>query len=269
MPPKNANKTKQATPETAAATASAPAPAPAPTPVPEPAVEPAPKKKRAPKAAAAAAAAATTPVEPVAAPEPMAVDDDDMSSLGTVSTGGLGSVITRGMDVDDALAQLEKDMSADLRTIQASCSRLNKNFTAYKRKSDLKIKATSRLVGKQKRIKRRSPPELDENGVPKPRAMSGFSKPLLVSDEIMEFLGKPIGTPVLRAEIATAIAVYAKANGLISPENKRKFFPDAKMRALLRMPESVDVESLYFGVQRYLTQHIKAPVPASAPAPTP
>ena len=82
---------------------------------------------------------------------------------------------------------------------------------------------------------------------------SGFVKPTPISDELAEFIGKPIGTEMCRYEVSKIMNSYINDNGLKDSENGRKINPDEKLRNLLRLKE--EDELTYFNLQRYMKHH--------------
>jgi chromatin remodeling complex protein RSC6 len=102
--------------------------------------------------------------------------------------------------------------------------------------------------------------DLDDYTPPTPppeRKPSGFLKPMLISDELAMFLGKPLGTEMTRVDVNKELIAYIKDNDLQDKENSRKINPkinpDEKLSNLLRLKE--DDELTYFNLQRYLKHH--------------
>ncbi len=60
-------------------------------------------------------------------------------------------------------------------------------------------------------------------------ANSAFMKPMKVSDELAEVVGKG---PMPRSEFVKALWVYIKKNNLQDPKNKRNIVADAKLKAV-------------------------------------
>jgi len=95
---------------------------------------------------------------------------------------------------------------------------------------------------------------------PTPRPMStnrvplGFVKPQKISNELAEFLGKPVGTEMLRTEAARIINYYIRDHHLQDPQNGKVINPDAKLRALLKI--GANDELTYFNISRYISPHI-------------
>ena len=59
------------------------------------------------------------------------------------------------------------------------------------------------------------------------KANSAFMKPLKVSDELAEVVGKG---PMPRSEVVKKLWAYIKKNNLQNPKNKRNIISDAKLK---------------------------------------
>ncbi len=61
------------------------------------------------------------------------------------------------------------------------------------------------------------------------KANSAFMKPLTVSDELAEVVGKG---PMARSEVVKKLWEYIKKNDLQNPKNKRNILADDKLKAV-------------------------------------
>jgi chromatin remodeling complex protein RSC6 len=95
--------------------------------------------------------------------------------------------------------------------------------------------------------------DLDDYTPPPERKPSGFLKPMLISDELAMFLGKPLGSEMTRVDVSHELNAYIEANGLQDQENSRKINPDEKLRKILTLSDGDEVT--YFSLQRYLKHH--------------
>jgi len=89
------------------------------------------------------------------------------------------------------------------------------------------------------------------------KSPSGFAKPCKISDELCDFIGIPRGTEQSRTDVTRFINAYVKQHNLNNPANRREFFPDKKLDAILNVKENVkDGEKVtYFVLQRLISHH--------------
>lgn len=120
-------------------------------------------------------------------------------------------------------------------------------------------KRVAREIKDARKRKRRTTPQLDENGAAKPARLSIFEIPTKLSDDLCVFLGKPKGSEMSRSNVTKAVTTYIKEKGL---KNKHDIKPDAPLKKLLGV---ADTEGLtYFNLQRYLNKHYVKVVKAEA-----
>ena len=111
-------------------------------------------------------------------------------------------------------------------------------------------KRVAREIKDARKRKRRTTPQLDENGAAKPARLSIFEIPTKLSDDLCGFLGKPKGSEMSRSNVTKAVTTYIKEKGL---KNKHDIKPDAALKKLLAVPETEGLT--YFNLQRYLNKH--------------
>lgn len=85
------------------------------------------------------------------------------------------------------------------------------------------------------------------------KSPSGFAKPCKISNELCKFVGIPEGSERSRTDITRFINAYVKEKNLNNPENRREFFPDDKLRAILNVNDKEKVT--YFILQRLIAHH--------------
>jgi chromatin remodeling complex protein RSC6 len=85
------------------------------------------------------------------------------------------------------------------------------------------------------------------------RKPSGFAKSTKISNELCEFMNKPIGSEVARTEVTKYIVDYIKTNGLQKQDNKKYINPDQSLKSLLSVTD--DEEVTYFNIQKYMNRH--------------
>ncbi len=85
---------------------------------------------------------------------------------------------------------------------------------------------------------------------------SGFAKPNKISDELCDFIGVPHGTEKSRTDITRFINAYVKEHNLNKPENKRFILPDTKLKKILNVGDSEEIN--YFILQKLISHHFPA-----------
>lgn len=85
------------------------------------------------------------------------------------------------------------------------------------------------------------------------REPSGFAKPGKVTKELCEFMNKSDGTEIARTEVTRALVAYIKENNLENKENSRIIAPDEKLKVLLGIEDSDELN--YFNIQKYMNKH--------------
>ena len=96
------------------------------------------------------------------------------------------------------------------------------------------------------------------------RQPSGFVKPSVISEELIQFLGKEAGTMMSRVEVSKSINAYITANKLNDKVSGRQINPDAKLATLLKIGK--DEVLTYFNLQRFMSPHFAKSVKAEAAA---
>jgi chromatin remodeling complex protein RSC6 len=85
------------------------------------------------------------------------------------------------------------------------------------------------------------------------RVPCSFVRPQKISNELAEFLGKPVGTEMARTDVSRLINSYIRVNNLQDPQNGRIINPDTKLRTLLKIDENDELT--YFNLQKYMKHH--------------
>ena len=214
---------KMAKKTSSAASASTTSTAPATAPVPAPATKPAKASKT---------SKTDAPVTP-AAPAPVASTDAH----------------TEGSAVEvSSLSSLFSDFGSKLQTLSSGLSTLRSDFRTLERHVAREMRAAQKISKRKRKSGNRAP--------------SGFVKPTLISKELANFLGKPVGTEWARTEVTREINAYIRTHSLQDKENGRKINPDTKLRALLQLKK--DEELTYFNLQKYMSPHFAKATPAVA-----
>lgn len=160
-------------------------------------------------------------------------------------------------DTETSISDNFTEFIQKFQTMLSSFSSLKAELKTLERKTMRQIKIVQKMNNKKKRKGTRAP--------------SGFVKPSPISDELANFLGKPIGCEMARTDVTREINKYIRAHSLQDKDNGRKINPDPPLCKLLRVEP--DIILTYFNLQRYMGPHfpkqIKPLVPAVVPAVVP
>jgi upstream activation factor subunit UAF30 len=185
-------------------------------------------KPKTPKAAKTDAAAPAVPAHPVATPADAHVDG------GAIEASSLSSLFG--------------EFGTKLQTLSSGLSSLRSDFRTLERHVARELRAAQKVSKRKRKSGNRAP--------------SGFVKPTLISKELADFLGKPVGTEWARTEVTREINAYIRQHSLQDKENGRKINPDAKLRSLLQLKKGDELT--YFNLQKYMSPHFAKATPVAA-----
>jgi inorganic triphosphatase YgiF len=185
-------------------------------------------KPKTPKAAKTDAAAPAVPAHPVATSADAHVDG------GAIEASSLSSLFG--------------EFGTKLQTLSSGLSSLRSDFRTLERHVARELRAAQKVSKRKRKSGNRAP--------------SGFVKPTLISKELADFLGKPVGTEWARTEVTREINAYIRQHSLQDKENGRKINPDAKLRSLLQLKKGDELT--YFNLQKYMSPHFAKATPAAA-----
>lgn len=157
---------------------------------------------------------------------------------------------------EPAVEQASADESEDASSEPTTSSRLTKYVSHLKQVADIvsalrtEFKALEKSVTRDIKNAQKSSRKKKASGNRQP---SGFTIPVLISDELARFLGKESGAKMARTEVSKALNVYIKANSLQAELNRRNINADAKLTTLLNLKKGDELS--YFNLQRYLKHH--------------
>jgi chromatin remodeling complex protein RSC6 len=211
------------------------APAPVSVPASTPKVEKTDKTTKAPKTPKTDAPVAPAPATAAATPAPA------------------GDAHTDGPALETSLSSLFSEFGTKLHTLSSGLSSLRSDFRTLERNVAREMRAAQKASKRKRKTGNRAP--------------SGFVKPTLISKELAEFLGKPVGTELARTEVTREINAYIRAHNLQDKENGRKINPDTKLKSLLQVKKGEELT--YFNLQQYMSRHFakaSAAVPVVAAA---
>ena len=84
---------------------------------------------------------------------------------------------------------------------------------------------------------------------------SGFAKPIHITNELCEFMNKPIGTEMARTEVTKKLVDYIKTNQLQKIGKVSTIIPDEKLQNLLGIPNEDIPDLTFFTMQKYMNKH--------------
>jgi chromatin remodeling complex protein RSC6 len=88
----------------------------------------------------------------------------------------------------------------------------------------------------------------------KPRQPSGFQLPVLLSNDLCDFLEIEHNSKMPRTEVTKRLICYISQHQLINPEKKTQIIPDEKLLKLLG--QDIDLSTLTrFTIQKYMNCH--------------
>ena len=82
---------------------------------------------------------------------------------------------------------------------------------------------------------------------------NGFKRPTQISNELCDFFGRPHGTLMARTDVTTELSTYIREHKLQDPKNGRNILPDQKLRKLLRIGKTDELN--IFNMQTYMVPH--------------
>jgi len=205
-------------------------------------------KKKKPVVVPVAAATATTPAGQGAAPTtlsqvpvvlPHVVQATPATTVSSVDASGVVGTTPPVAEAaaDNVLSSIidkVNSLSSHIKEIQASLKVLSKEY-------DKQQKIIEKAQKKRQNAK---------------NSPSGFAKPNKISDELCDFIGVPHGTEKSRTDITRLINAYVKEHNLNKPENKRFILPDTKLKKILNVGDSEEIN--YFILQKLISHHFPA-----------
>jgi chromatin remodeling complex protein RSC6 len=179
----------------------------------------------------------STPVETVAAPEPVAAPVEVAPEPVATETVDLAA------STEPTLEQQFKDILERIAAFRTLATNLNADVKRLQKNVNRTIRESSKRNRKRKGT--------DASG--KKRPPSGFAKPGQISDALCQFLGVPSNTEMARTEVTKHLTKYIKAHSLQDEKDKRSINCDAALSGLLNVGPKDKVT--YFNLQKFMKQH--------------
>ncbi len=144
------------------------------------------------------------------------------------------------------------DLMAKLKSYKKKIEKINKESkpktTKSKKTKDEGDNVPEDEEKEEKVKKTRKPKKVKEEDFP-----SGITKPCRISDELANFLDKPIGTEMTRADVTKELYNYINTNGLQNKSEKVKINLNQPLADLLGIESSQEVT--YFNIQSLMNKH--------------
>jgi len=185
-------------------------------------------------------------VLPVTVRDPATITTHDASSVATVATTAATVTGTTATTVVPPVVEAPAD-----NVLSNIIDKVN-SLSAYIKDIQANLKVLSKEYDKQQKIIEKAQKKR-QNAKNSP---SGFAKPNKISDELCDFIGVPHGTEKSRTDITRLINAYVKEHNLNKPENKRFILPDSKLKKILNVGDSEEIN--YFILQKLISHHFPA-----------
>lgn len=146
--------------------------------------------------------------------------------------------------INDASSAMDafNDYMKDLNDLKEAIKEFQRKGKEIKRMMDKEI----RSLKKNARRKRTRKP--DSN-------FGGFRKPVMISDELSDFLGFEKGKTVVRTEVSKKMNEYIRDNKLQSDTDRRVIVPNNKLKKLLSSDYKEGCRLDFFTMQKYIKHH--------------
>ena len=205
-------------------------------------------KAKATPASAAVSSAAVSSAAVSSAAVPSAAASSAAASSAAVPADS--AAVPADADAADLAAQ-SAEFLAKLNQLGSLLGALKTEYRSLEKKWSRELKTAQKSQAKRKR----------KSGNRQP---SGFVKPTKISDELANFLEKPVGSEMARTDVTREINKYIRSHNLQDKENGRKINPDTKLQTLLKL-NNTDVLT-YFNLQKYMSPHFQKAEKAVAAA---
>lgn len=156
------------------------------------------------------------------------------------------SVVEPEPEVDVLIVEQSNEFIAKLQQLGTMISGLKTEYRNLEKRWARELKVAQKQNSKKKRKAGN-------------RAPSGFVKPTRISEELSNFLEKPLGCEMARTEVTREINKYIRTNNLQDKTNGRKIVPDVKLATLLKITNTDELT--YFNLQKFMSPHFTKATP--------
>lgn len=162
------------------------------------------------------------------------------TAVATTVAAQTENVVIEVESIPDTISSNFSEFITKFQKMLGEFTALKTELRSLERKTVKELKAVEKITNRRKK----------KAGT---RAPSGFVKPTKISDELANFLGKPVGSEMARTEVTREINDYIRKHSLQDKTNGRKIIPDQQLAKLLNIQKTDELT--YFNLQRYMSPH--------------
>ena len=146
------------------------------------------------------------------------------------------------------------DICKEVGNIKNSINTLMTRLRNFKKDIDKTLRTKDKTIDKTTKPKKVKKEKVEKENKPeKKKIVSGITKPVILSDELCNFLGKPLKSEMARTEVTKELYQYIKDNKLQDTENKKIIKADKAMLTMLGVDEGYEIT--YFNIQNLMNKH--------------
>ncbi len=146
------------------------------------------------------------------------------------------------------------DICKEVGNIKNSINTLMTRLRNFKKDVDKALRNKDKTIDKTTKPKKPKKEKTEKDSkTEKKKIVSGITKPVVLSDELCNFLGKELKTEMARTEVTKELYQYIKDNKLQDTENKKIIKADKAMLNMLGVDEGYEIT--YFNIQNLMNKH--------------
>jgi upstream activation factor subunit UAF30 len=158
------------------------------------------------------------------------------------------------LTVEDGINKEFDDICKEVGNIKNSINTLMTRLRNFKKDVDKALRNKDKSIDKTTKPKKPKKEKTEKDSkTEKKKIVSGITKPVILSDDLCNFLGKPLKTEMARTEVTKELYQYIKDNKLQDTENKKIIKADKAMLTMLGVDEGYEIT--YFNIQNLMNKH--------------
>ncbi len=155
---------------------------------------------------------------------------------------------------EDGLNKEFDDICKEVGNIKNSINTLMSRLRNFKKDVDKALRNKDKTIDKTTKPKKPKKEKTEKDTkTEKKKIVSGITKPVILSDDLCNFLGKPLKTEMARTEVTKELYQYIKDNKLQDSENKKIIKANKEMLSMLGVDEGYEIT--YFNIQNLMNKH--------------